>query len=130
MTYTSALSNDVKVSVKTEYVEREGSTTPLDFYLFFYSVSILNNNPFSIKLLSRKWYIADGITNYVVEGEGVIGQQPELLAGSSHHYTSGCRLNAHYGKMHGIYIFERVGTGERFEVDIPHFTLIAPWNLN
>ena len=61
----------------------------------------------------------------MVDGEGVIGEQPIIEPGKSHDYVSGCPLNTPSGAMEGHFIM--VGaTPPVFEVRIPRFLLTEP----
>lgn len=60
-----------------------------------------------------------------VKGPGVVGEQPVLKPGESHEYTSGAPLNTSSGMMGGSYQMESE-TGERFDVEIPTFSLDRP----
>ena len=55
---------------------------------------------------------------------GVVGQQPLLRPGESFQYTSGCRLRAASGTMHGSYFFV-AEDGHRFDAPIGTFVLDA-----
>lgn len=57
-----------------------------------------------------------------VKGPGVVGEQPVLKPGESHEYTSGAPLNTPSGMMGGSYQMESE-TGERFDIEIPTFSL-------
>ena len=120
----------VKVSVETAY-QPEYSSPGQMHYVFTYRITIENNSTHTVQLLRRHWYIHDA-NNIVreVEGEGVVGQQPVLEAGQSHHYVSGCNLKSGMGKMYGTYLMERIIDGKKFKVKIPEFTMIAPFKLN
>jgi ApaG protein len=61
----------------------------------------------------------------VVEGDGVIGQQPVLEPGNKHQYVSGCNLKSGMGKMKGYYFMERLVDGKILEIIIPEFQLIS-----
>jgi len=65
-----------------------------------------------------------------VQGEGVIGEQPEFLPGQSFSYESACNFKTTIGKMKGTYLFERLRDRKSFEVEIPEFVLAAPVVLN
>ena len=60
-----------------------------------------------------------------MRGVGVVGEQPVLNPGESFNYTSGTPLPTPSGIMHGSYGMESP-TGERFEVEIPAFSLDSP----
>ena len=60
-----------------------------------------------------------------VKGLGVVGEQPFLKAGESYAYTSGAPLNTPSGMMGGSYLIE-TDRGERFDIEIPTFSLDRP----
>ena len=99
-------------------------------WFFLYSVTITNESPETVQLVSRHWIITDG-TGAIeeVRGEGVVGEQPVLGPGESFRYTSGCPLETHLGTMHGSY---RMTTrdGEAFEAEIAPFTLSEPYTVH
>ena len=120
----------VKVTVTTNYLP-DYSSPGQQHFVFAYKINIENNSEFTVKLLRRHWFIHDshGVVR-VVEGEGVVGQQPVLEPGESHEYVSGCNLKTGIGKMRGTYLMERLVDGKQFEVVIPEFILIVPYKLN
>ncbi len=61
-----------------------------------------------------------------VRGPGVVGKQPLLEPGESFEYTSGCDLTTPFGSMRGTYQMI-TDAQERFDVDIPIFTLTEPY---
>lgn len=95
-------------------------------FFFAYEIHLRNMSADTVQLLFRHWDIHDGIgEDSVVDGEGVIGQQPVLIPGESHTYQSFCVLQSPAGTMEGYYTFERPD-GSRFRVAIPRFDLQAP----
>jgi ApaG protein len=60
-----------------------------------------------------------------VKGSGVIGKQPFLKPGESYAYTSGTHLNTPSGMIGGSYQMEN-GRGDRFDIEIPTFSLDCP----
>jgi len=60
-----------------------------------------------------------------VKGPGVIGEQPVLKPGESYEYTSGAPLDTPSGMMGGAYQMESE-SGERFQIEIPTFSLDRP----
>ena len=60
-----------------------------------------------------------------MQGAGVVGEQPVLEPGESFQYTSGCPLETPSGMMVGTYQMVS-DQGERFDVDIPAFSLDSP----
>jgi ApaG protein len=120
----------VKVMVETEYQPSYSSPSQYH-YVFTYKVTIINNSDYAIQLLRRHWFIHDaGYALREVEGEGVVGLQPMLEPGESHHYVSGCNLKSGLGKMVGTYQMERIVDGSKFYVNIPELVMVAPIRLN
>ncbi len=124
------ITNDVRISAEPFY--QPGYSKPeRSEYVFAYRITIENLNPFTVQLLRRHWHIFDsGGFRREVEGEGVIGKQPVLDQGHVHQYVSWCNLTTEIGSMRGTYLFQRMDTGETFDVEIPVFRLIAPYRLN
>lgn len=91
-------------------------------HVWSYHVRIENNGLDTVQLLSRYWEISDGHgRTEVIEGEGVIGQQPLIEAGQAFDYMSGCPLATPSGKMVGHYVME--SEAGRFNARIPAFAL-------
>jgi ApaG protein len=84
---------------------------------------VTNTGTVPVQLISRHWVIQDerGHTEEV-KGLGVVGQQPLLRPGESFQYSSGCRLRAPSGTMHGSFFFV-AEDGHRFDVSIATFVL-------
>ncbi len=124
------VTSGVRISVRTQY--RELYSNAYDYqFLFAYFVSIENQNDFTVQLLSRSWHIFDSSGEHrVVEGKGVIGQQPLLEPGDTYEYESACKLVTDMGKMSGNYSFEKVIDGSRFDVVIPEFILTPTYRSN
>jgi ApaG protein len=112
------------VQVEPRYLADQSS--PKDnIYTFSYTVTVTNVGAVAAQLIARHWLINDASGHaQEVKGLGVIGQQPLLAPGESFRYTSGCRLQAPSGTMHGSY-FVVTEEGERFDVPIPMFVLEA-----
>ena len=126
----TAITEGIKVSVETNYQPEYSSPTQMH-YVFTYRITIENRGEYTIKLQRRHWFIHDANNSMrEVEGEGVVGQQPTLEPGEVHQYVSGCNLRSGLGKMHGIYVMEKVMDGKCFDVIIPEFTMIVPYILN
>jgi ApaG protein len=121
----TAITEGIKVTVETTY-QAEFSSPHQHHYVFTYKVKIENNGPHTIQLLRRKWEIHDaGDTTKIVEGDGIVGQQPILEPGGYHEYVSGCNLKSGLGKMKGNYSMEKLFDGKILDVQIPEFQLIA-----
>ena len=95
-------------------------------FVFSYLVNMSNEGEAPAKLLFRHWRIHDSTgDDSVVDGEGVVGEQPQLLPGESHEYRSYCVLRSPVGYMEGYYTFVRPD-GEEFRVEVPRFDLQGP----
>ncbi|PCH65115.1 MAG: Co2+/Mg2+ efflux protein ApaG [Gammaproteobacteria bacterium] len=121
--------NSIHVDVETTYLAQE-SQPEKSRYLFSYTITIKNQGDNPARLLSRYWKITGGDGHeQEVEGDGVIGLHPHLAPEQSFTYTSAAMLDTPVGMMQGHYLM--LGDdGERFDVDIPAFTLAAPQSLH
>jgi ApaG protein len=126
----SQISEGIKISVET-YYQPDYSNPVNNEFMFAYKITIENNNAFPVKLLSRHWYIYDSNGSLrEVEGEGVVGVQPQINPGQSYQYISGCNLRTEIGKMHGTYLMENITNKKTFTVAIPSFQMSTPFKLN
>ncbi|MEL6805741.1 MAG: ApaG domain, partial [Bacteroidota bacterium] len=97
-----------------------------------YRIRISNESAETVQLLSRKWRVVEGDgKEHLIEGEGVIGQQPIIDPGKSHVYMSWVQMNTPMGSMEGYYEFRRnwevdPQLEERFRVEVPKFTHWLP----
>lgn len=120
-----AITRSIEVSVEPFYLS-DRSNPDESRYFWAYRVTIDNQSPELVQLLSRYWHITDGAGRVEeVRGPGVVGEQPELNPGDSYQYTSGCPLSTPSGIMVGHYTM-RNGRGEMFDIDIPAFSLDLP----
>lgn len=124
-----ATTHGVEVRVEPTY-HPEHSDPPRGRWFFSYTVTITNRREDTVQLLSRRWVITNGRGKQeIVEGSGVVGEQPTLLPGQRFTYTSFCPLDTSLGAMEGAYRM-RTNTGGALEVVIPAFTLADPEELN
>lgn len=120
----------VKISVRTNY---QGS-----FYqksnirhAFAYRITITNNSLLPIQVDSRYWKITDSLqSTQIVQGPGIVGQQPVIEPGASHSYSSGCVLDSTIGAMQGYYNVISPIDNTEFRVEIPRFRLVATYAMN
>jgi ApaG protein len=120
-----AVTRGIAVSVEPTYLEADSSPSNSQ-YLWAYRVIIENQGRETVQLLSRHWMITNARGELTeIKGAGVIGEQPVLKPGESHAYTSGTPLNTPSGMMGGSYEMES-DSGERFNVEIPTFSLDSP----
>lgn len=126
----SKISEGVTISVETFY-QPDYSNPANNEFMFAYRITIENNNIFPIKLLRRHWHINDSDGSHKeVEGEGVVGIQPQINPGKNYQYISGCNLRSEMGKMHGTYLMENCNTQKQFRVQIPAFEMVVPYKMN
>jgi ApaG protein len=116
---------DIGISSETIYIP-EQSSPEQSRYVFAYTMTITNNGLMAAKLLRRHWVITDANGKVQeVKGDGVIGEQPHILPGESHQYSSASVLETPVGCMQGSY--EMIADdGVEFEATIPVFNLSLP----
>lgn len=118
---------EITITVQPFYLDEQSSPDE-EHYVWAYKVSIENGGDDTVQLLNRHWRITDKLGRLQeVKGAGVIGEQPILKPGERFEYTSGTPLPTPSGIMVGSYEMED-GSGERFEVDIPAFSLDSPYD--
>jgi len=115
----------IRVAVRPSFLDDQSDPSEGQF-LWAYTVTIENQGPETVQLLSRYWHITDGEGHtQEVRGPGVVGAQPVLAPGQSFEYTSGCPLPTASGYMMGRYQM-KAASGEAFEAEIPPFILESP----
>jgi ApaG protein len=115
----------IAVSVEPTYLDARSSPESSQ-YFWAYRVRIENQGLETVRLLSRHWMITNARGEFSeVKGPGVVGEQPILKPGESFEYTSGAPLNTPTGMMGGAYEMENE-SGERFNIEIPTFSLDRP----
>lgn len=124
------ITQGIKISVDVHYIE-EFSNPLKNHFLFSYHIRIENESEYTYQLLKRKWIIFDSNGEHkIVEGEGVVGEQPVLEPGKSFEYESSCNLHTDFGTMKGCYTMKRLVDGATLSVLIPEFQLVTPQKLN
>ena len=120
-----AITKGIAVSVIPTYLEAQSSPGDSQ-YFWAYRVSIENQGQETVQLQSRHWMITNARGEFTeVKGAGVVGEQPVLKPGERFEYTSGAPLNTPSGMMGGAYQMESE-SGERFDIEIPTFSLDRP----
>ncbi len=115
----------IRITVRAAYLPTQ-SAPEQNRYVFAYTVTITNSGSVPARLLARHWIITDSNNQTrEVRGEGVVGEQPYLLPGTSFEYTSGAVLETPVGVMRGSYQM-RADDGTEFDAEIPPFTLSTP----
>ena len=124
------ITKGVSIGVETFYLHEQSNPRNGEYY-FAYRITISNLAKFPVQLHSRHWDIVDSNGTYrVVDGDGVVGQQPVIEPGKHYQYTSACNLKSDIGKMSGYYNFENLLDKAIFKVAIPEFQLLSPAKLN
>lgn len=119
----------VCIQVQSLYIESQSSPDE-ERYVFAYTVTIRNLGHNAVQLLGRYWLITNGNGRETeVQGEGVVGEQPLIPAGSEYQYTSGAILETPMGTMQGHYRMVD-DQGDPFLVDIPVFRLAVQSHIH
>ena len=129
MMSSDVVTHGVRVQAKSYYLA-ERSAPERSFFFFAYQITITNEGPSPVKLLSRHWIITDG-TGQVeeVRGPGVVGEQPLLSTGQSFSYTSACPLATPTGTLEGTYqMLDQ--SGGSFDAEVARFELAYREGLN
>ena len=120
---------NIRIKVTTNYLKGQ-SAPDENRYVFSYTINIKNLGNNSAKLISRQWIITDSNGNIQeVNGDGVVGQQPNINSGEEFTYTSGTIIKTPVGTMEGRYFMEDKDN-KRFEALIAPFTLAVPGLIN
>ena len=120
----------IKITVNTNYEGAYLKKFKIE-HAFSYTITIENLSTDKVQLVSRHWEIVDSLGDkIVVDGEGVVGQKPVLLAGEKHVYSSGCILTSTIGAMCGYFNMINHNTTHNFRVLVPAFQLQVPFVLN
>jgi len=92
---------------------------------FVYFISIYNHSAERITIRGRKWVVKeDNGEISVVEGDGVVGQQPEIACGEHFSYNS-YHVIATSAEVSGAF-FGQTASGEWGYTRIPSFRLDVP----
>ena len=121
-----AVTRSIKVIVEPIFLD-EQSAPDEDHFVWAYQIRIENDSLEQVQLINRHWRITDAYGQlHEVRGEGVVGEQPTLQPGETFEYTSGTPLCTPSGIMVGSYEMKTSG-GERFDIEIPAFSLDSPY---
>lgn len=121
----AATTEAITVTVQAFYLD-EQSEPDDNHFVWAYHVRIENNGERTVQLITRHWQITDSMGNtQEVRGDGVVGEQPVLNPGQTFEYTSGTPLSTPSGFMVGSYQMV-TDSGERFDIEIPAFSLDSP----
>src|SRR5947207_2948573 len=122
-----AVTRQIEVTVEPCFIPERSSVEKREFF-WAYTVVITNCGDETVQLRTRHWIITDASgRKQEVRGEGVVGEQPVLAPGGRFEYTSGVPLPTASGFMAGRYQMVSE-SGQRFEIDVPTFSLDSPEN--
>ncbi|MBN8531850.1 MAG: Co2+/Mg2+ efflux protein ApaG [Alphaproteobacteria bacterium] len=122
----SKTTHDIRVTVVPAFLESQ-SEPQEHHYVWSYTITIANEGPQTVRLLSRHWIITDGFGRVQeVRGPGVVGEQPLLGPGQAFEYTSGVPLATPTGMMVGSYRMTSTA-GMDFDIAVPAFSLDSPY---
>jgi len=120
-----AVTRQIEVTVEPNFLPERSSAERCEFF-WSYTIVITNTGEETVQLRTRHWIITDASgRKQEVRGEGVVGEQPVLAPGERFKYTSGVPLPTASGFMTGRYQMVSE-SGERFEIDVPTFSLDSP----
>lgn len=121
--------HQIQIDVRTSYLP--GQSEPgQNRYVFAYTITITNAGTVPARLVTRRWVITDANEQTrEVQGEGVVGEQPYLMPGTSFQYTSGTVLETPVGTMQGSYQMI-ADDGTTFDAEIPSFILSIPRTMH
>jgi ApaG protein len=134
---SEATTAGLRIEVKSHYYPEQSNPSAFQ-YVFTYSVKIFNGSDETMQLASRTWRIKSACPDekeQLVQGPGVVGQQPVLEPGQSFEYTSACPIRCGpkgghprvVGRMEGSFLMVSGARGEiGFEATISPFFLILP----
>ena len=120
-----AVTRQIEVTVEPNFMPERSSVENRQ-YFWSYTIVITNSGNETVQLRTRHWIITDATgRKQEVRGEGVVGEQPVLAPGEHFTYTSGVPLTTASGIMTGRYQMVSE-TGEKFEIEVPTFSLDSP----
>ncbi len=120
-----AVTRNIAVTVSPRFMP-EHSSRHESRYFWTYTIEIRNRGDTTVQLKTRHWIITDGVGHKrVVNGAGVVGEEPVLKPGAAFEYTSGVPLATPSGFMAGTYGMVTLD-GECFDIEIPAFSLDSP----
>jgi ApaG protein len=120
----AAQTRDFTVRVAVNYMPEQSEPAHSKWF-WAYHIRIENHSDQSAQLQSRHWEIVDARgARSVIDGEGVVGDQPVISPGGSYDYVSGCPLFTSSGTMVGSYQMVSED-GSEFDIAIPKFTMTA-----
>lgn len=111
---------DLQVSVSVQHLAHHSEAAR---QVFGYEIRIENHDGESWQVISREWRVTDGSgRETLIQGEGVVGQQPIIAPKGVFVYDSFVTLEDVPGSMRGFYQLKNAW-GQLGRVAIPAFAL-------
>lgn len=102
------------------------ATPPELPYCFVYFISIHNETELAVTIKARKWVVTNSNGEVTaVEGDGVVGQTPEIPPGGKFSYNSFHLLNGYTAFAEGSYLGIDA-SGRKVITRIPRFEMVVP----
>ncbi len=126
--YYTATTEQIQIEVIPSYLP-DRSSPENNQYFYEYKIRITNHGQVAVRVMHRHWKIKDGNGHLQeVQGSGITGERPLILAGEFYEYASFSPLKTPHGNMRGKY--QMVDEfGNEFWVDVPLFFLRPPQGL-
>ncbi len=122
---SDAVSDGVRVETHPHFVP-DYSDPGGSRFVFGYRVRITNDSSERVSLRSRHLIIVDSAgTREDIQGDGVVGEQPDLEPGDTYEYSGFWSLTTRWGTVEGSYRMLRPD-GAEFDAAIARFYLVAP----
>src|SRR4029077_5298675 len=121
----SAVPRQIEVTVQPNFMPERSSAEKSEFF-WAYTIVITNAGSETVQVRTGHGIITDAPGHkQEVRGRGVVGEEPVLAPGERFEYTSGVPLPTASGFMTGR--CQMVSeSGEKFEIDVPTFSLDSP----
>jgi ApaG protein len=118
----------LRVTVDRVVYQPEAQTPADRPHCFVYFISIHNDSDVAVTIKGRKWVVTnEGGEITAVEGDGVVGQCPNILPGEKFSYNSYHLLDTTSAAAEGSYIGVDA-QGRKTLVRIPRFNMVVPKN--
>lgn len=114
------------VTVDRVLFQPQAATPPDRPYCFVYFITIHNNTDTTVTIKGRKWVVTNANGEITaVEGEGVVGETPEIPPSGKFSYNSFHLLDTPTAVAQGSYLGIDE-TGRKVLTRIPKFEMAAP----
>jgi ApaG protein len=116
----------LSVSVDRVMYQPHIATPPDRPHCFVYFITIHNATPLPITIKGRKWVVTNDRGEITaIEGDGVVGQFPEIAPGAKFSYNSCHLLDTNSAVAEGSYLGVD-SEGRKVVTRIPKFKMIVP----